>query len=149
MQINTYHIFLSRYMLIRMIFSLDLFIYLQISFHFLSWVIFIVNYTTFSLSIYPMVDIWVVFNFWWSSNEHGWRSTSVVRWTFLGVYAQEWYSGILKYIYSQIPEELPHWFYKDCIRLYSYKQWISILLTPHAGHHELLFVFLILAILTE
>lgn len=141
MQINTCHIFLSRYMLIRIIFPLDLSIYLQISFHFLSWVISIVNYTTFSLSIYPMIDIWVVSNFWGSSNEHSWRSTSVVRWTFWGVYAQERCSWILKCIYSQIPEELPHWFYKDCIRLHSYKQRISILLTPHAGHHELLFVF--------
>lgn len=132
-----------------MIFSLDLSIYLQISFHFLNWDLSIVNYTTFSLSIYPMIDIWVVSNFWWNSSKHGWRSTSVGRWTFLGVYAQEWYSWILSYIYSQVPEKLPHWFYKDCRRLHSYKQRISILLTPHTGHHELLFVFLILAILTE
>ena len=81
------------------------------------------------------------------NSEHSETLAPVSWWGIFCVYAQEWYSWVLRYIYFQYSEESPDWFPEWLTSLQFHKQWRSGPLSPHPGQQVLSPEFLILAIL--
>ena len=65
----------------------------------------------------------------------------------LWVYAQEWYSCVLRYYYIQFSKEHETDFQNNCTSLQSHQQWMSVGTSLHPLQHLLSPEFLLLAIL--
>jgi hypothetical protein len=110
----------------------------------------IIFYLLFNWSTSRLFPVSVYYEY--SCYKHSWARVLVVSWRIFWVYAQEWYSWVLRRIYSQNSEKLPNLFSQFYTNLYSYSNGgvfpLLVILASMCCHLKVFyFLFFILAFL--